>query len=169
MLITRVLLPVVFIPMIVEARLAAINERVQRARGGVEPGGDVYAIMRFAYPAVFLAMIAEGAVWPGHEYVLAGATLFFAAKSLKSWAIASLGDAWTFRVIVRPHVPLVTSGPYRWLHHPNYIAVAGELVAVALMSGARVAGPLGTVLFALLMLKRIAVEERALEASGRQI
>lgn len=167
MLITRLLLAVVFVPMVFEARLAAINERAQLARGGVEPSGDVYAIMRIAYPAVFLAMILEGEWWPAHGYVPAGAALFVAAKALKWWAIVSLGDAWTFRVIVRPGAPLVGAGPYRWLRHPNYVAVAGELAGVALMSGARVAGPLGTVLFGLLMLKRISVEERALEASGR--
>jgi methyltransferase len=169
MLITRVLLAVVFIPMLIEARLAAVNERAQRCRGGIEPDGDVYAIMRVAYPLVFLAMIAEGALWPGHEQVAAGAALFLVAKSLKAWAIVSLGDAWTFRVIVRRDMPLVTAGPYQWLRHPNYVAVAGELVAVALMSGARVTGPAGAVFFIVLMWRRISVEERALKAAERQI
>ena len=166
-MLTRLLLALVFIPMLIEARLAAVNERAQFARGGVEPPGDVYAIMRVAYPGVFLAMIAEGAWWPGHEHVLAGVTVFVGAKILKAWAIASLGEAWTFRVIVRPGVQLVASGPYRWLRHPNYVAVAGELVGVALMSGARIAGPLGTILFGLLMLRRLSVEERALRAGSR--
>ncbi len=171
MLIVRLLLALVFIPMIVEARLAAVNERAQMARGGVEPPGDVYAIMRIAYPAVFLAMIAEG-YWRGAAstsvaFVIAGAVLFALSKLLKWWAIASLGDSWTFRVVVRPGVPLVAAGPYRWLRHPNYVAVAGELAGVALMSGARLAGPLGIVLFGVLMLRRISIEERALAASGR--
>ena len=167
MLITRLLLAAVFVPMLIEARLAAFNERVQLARGGIEPPGDVYAIMRIAYPGVFLAMIAEGGWWPAHGYVLIGAVLFVAAKVLKVWTIVSLGGAWTFRVIVRPGAPLVATGPYRWLRHPNYVAVVGELAGVALMSGARIAGPLGTVLFGVLMFRRISVEERALEASGR--
>jgi methyltransferase len=160
--------------MLIEARLAAVNERAQLARGGVEPPGDVYGVMRIAYPAVFLAMIAEG-WWRGFGpvapsfvfFVIAvpGFVIFVLSKLLKWWAIMSLGDAWTFRVVVRPGMPLVSTGPYRWLRHPNYVAVAGELAGVALMSGARIAGPLGTILFALLMLRRISVEERALEAS----
>jgi methyltransferase len=173
MLISRLLLALVFIPMVIEARLAAVHERVQLARGGIEPRRDVYRIMRIAYPAVFLAMIAEG-WWRGPQdsvffvpFVVAGFVIFVAAKAAKWWAMASLGDAWTFRVIVRPGAPLVSTGPYRWLRHPNYVAVAGELVAVALMSGARIAGPVGTLVFGLLMFKRIAVEERALAASGR--
>ena len=167
MLISRLLLAIVFIPMIVEARLAAVNERAQRARGGIEPPGDVYAIMRIAYPAIFLAMIAEGALWPAHGFVVPGLAVFATAKLLKWWAMASLGSAWTFRVIVSPGVPLVTDGPYRLMRHPNYLAVAGELAGVALMSGARVAGPLGTLCFAALMWRRISVEDRALGASGR--
>jgi len=170
MLVTRLLLALVFVPMLIEARLAAVNERAQRARGGVEPAGDVYQIMRVAYPGVFLAMIAEG--WWGSTFVpaewrVAGVVIFVAAKLLKWAAILSLGGAWTFRVIVRPGAPLITAGPYRWLRHPNYVAVVGELVGVALMSGARVAGPLGAILFGALMLMRIRVEERALSASGR--
>jgi methyltransferase len=165
--IDRILLAVVFIPMIIKARVAAINERAQRRRGGVEAQRDVYRVMSVAYPGVFLAMIREGAWRPGYGFVVAGAVVFTAAKALKYWAIGALGEAWTFRVIVRPGLPLVTSGPYRWLRHPNYVAVAGELAGVALMSGARIAGPLGSLFFILLMYKRISVEERALEASGR--
>ena len=165
-MLTRPLLALVFVPMIVEARLAAVNERVQLARGGVEPPGDVYAIMGIAYPGVFLAMIVFSSIMP-FVVVIAGFVIFVLAKILKAWAIISLGEAWTFRVIVRPGVPLVASGPYRWLRHPNYVAVVGELVGVALMSGARIAGPLGTILFGLLMLRRMSVEERALRASSR--
>jgi methyltransferase len=171
------LLMIVFVPMLVEAQRAARNERVQRARGGIEPAGDVYNVMRVAYPAVFLAMIGEGicrsahAVSPfGHARVAAaGLVVFILAKSLKWWAIASLGHSWTFRVIVVPGDAPVTSGPYAWLRHPNYVAVAFELVAVALMSGARVSGPVGTILFGALMLRRIAVEDPALARHRSQI
>ena len=58
----------------------------------------------------------------------------FAAKALKFWAIASLGTRWTYKVLVMPGLPLVPTGPYRWLRHPNYVGVVGELVAMALMT-----------------------------------
>ena len=54
-------LAVVFVPMLLEAAARARNERAQRARGGIEPAGDVYTMMAIAYPTVFLAMIGEGA------------------------------------------------------------------------------------------------------------
>jgi methyltransferase len=151
--------------MILEARRAARNEAVQRANGGIEPSGDVYGLMRVAYPAVFLAMIAEGAARAGRPaWFDTGVVLFVLAKGLKWWAIRSLGDRWTFRLIMVPGATRVSSGPYRFIKHPNYVAVVGELVAVSLMTGASVFGPIGTAAFVLLVLRRIAVEDRALDA-----
>jgi methyltransferase len=155
---------IVFGSMLIEAALARRNERRQLARGGVEAAGDVYPLMQVAYPASFLAMVAEGWLRGTASEALpaAGATLFCAAKALKYWAIASLGPAWTFRVIVVRGAALVASGPYRYFRHPNYVAVVGELVGVALMTGAYVAGPLAIVMFGALMLKRVTIEDRAL-------
>ncbi|SRR5258706_4609180 len=156
---------IVFGFLVAEAFRAARNERAQRARGGVEPPDDVYKMMRVAYPAAFLVMFVEGLLRgaPMPLFVVAGAIVFAAAKLLKWWAILSLGPSWTFRVIVVPGAARVTSGPYRALRHPNYVAVVGELVGAAVMTGARVAGPIAAIVFAWLMLKRIAVENRALE------
>ena len=160
---------VVFGFMLVEARRAAANERAQRARGGVEPPGDVYALMQAVYPASFLVMLAEGA-WRGAQpqpIFVGGAALFAAAKALKWWAILSLGPFWTFRVIVVPGSRRVISGPYRFVPHPNYVAVVGEFIAIAMMASAVVSGLLALLVFAVLLVKRIAVEERALHVSTR--
>src|SRR5690242_5757285 len=99
--------------MLVEARRAARNERAQRARGGVEPADDVYAVMQIAYPGAFAVMLAEGALRgdPPATAFAVGLTLFALAKALKWWAIVSLGPFWTFRVIVIPGAKLVASGP----------------------------------------------------------
>jgi methyltransferase len=158
----------VFVPMLVEAHRAARNEHEQRSRGGIEPHGDVYSMMRIAYPAAFLVMIAEG-VWrnaqgepASWQMAIVGLALFLIAKALKWWAILSLGQAWTFRVIVVPGAPQVAGGPYAYLRHPNYVAVVLELAGIALASSARVSGPLVTLAFGALMMKRIFVEDKAL-------
>jgi methyltransferase len=161
---------IVFIAMLLEARHASRNERAQRARGGVEPPDDVYGVMRLVYPASFAAMLVEGAVRgaPTSAAVIAGAALFAASKTLKIWAIRSLGPSWTFRVIVVPGAALVETGPYRWLRHPNYVAVIGELASVAMMTGALVAGPTALTVFGLLLVRRIRVEDRSLGDRGSQ-
>jgi methyltransferase len=158
-----------FVPMIVEARLSKRHERALRLRGALEPQGDVYAIMQAAYPACFLGIVAEG--WlrsaPFGAAFGAGALLFTLAKILKYWAIRSLGGRWTFRVLVPPDERRVRSGPYRYLDHPNYLGVAGEIAGAALMARAPVAGVLSFLLFGGLMLARIRIEERALDAGVR--
>jgi methyltransferase len=158
---------VVFVAMAIEARRAARNERAQRARGGFEPPGDVYQTMRVVYPLSFLAMLVEGALagGPSRATALAGVSVFAAAKALKWWAIVSLGPFWTFRVIVIKGVALVIRGPYRWLRHPNYVAVMGELAGVALITGAVWSGVTALAVFGLLLIKRMTVEERALDAA----
>ena len=155
--------------MVVETVRASANERAQRARGGIEPAGDVYTLMRVVYPGAFLAMFAEGALRaaPPWLVVLIGAALFIVAKGLKWWALLSLGPFWTFRVIVVPGARLVSSGPYRWLRHPNYVGVMGELAGVALMTGALVSGVVGIITFGVLVHRRIVVEERALREASR--
>jgi methyltransferase len=88
--------------------------------------------------------------------------VFGIAKALKYWAIATLGRRWTFRVLVPPGSTRIVAGPYRWMRHPNYVAVIGELAGAAAMMRAIVAGPIATVGFGALMLARIRIEERAL-------
>jgi methyltransferase len=164
-----ILFLLVFGSMLIEARRASRNERAQRARGGIEPPGDVYPVMRVVYPAAFLAMFAEGFArgGPASSWVVAGASLFTAAKALKWWAILSLGPSWTFRVLVVPGAPLVVAGVYRWLRHPNYVAVLGELAGVAVAAGAPASGVVALVAFSALLVKRVAVEERTLDMTAR--
>jgi methyltransferase len=164
-----VVLSAVLVMMLAELWLSMSNERTLRALGAIEAADPVFSAMRVAYPAVFIAMGLEG-VLTGVELgtmTFAGVALMFAAKALKFWAIASLGTRWTFKVFVIPAVPRVTGGPYRWLRHPNYVAVVGELIAMALMTRARVTGPLGTLFFAWLLMRRIAAEEKAMELYSR--
>ena len=93
-----------------EAVLSSFNERALRARGAIEPPGDVINVMRWVYPGAFIAMGIEGALsGPAPPNVLMGGlALFGIAKALKIWAISSLGPRWTYRVLVVPGAPLVT-------------------------------------------------------------
>lgn len=157
---------VVFGFMLVEARRASENERAQRARGGIEARHDVYPAMQVAYPGVFVAMLCEGLFRPEPSPLLLalGVAVFTAGKALKWWAISALGPCWTFRVIVVPGATPVVTGPYRYLRHPNYVGVFGELAGAGLIAAAPVAGLLGTLMFTGLIAARVRVENRALDA-----
>lgn len=158
------LLAAAFLPMLVEAAVSSRHERTLRELGAMEPAGDVIGIMQLAYPGAFLCMVGEAFVRrvPADTVMWTGAAIFILAKGLKYWAIATLGTRWTFRVLVPPTSALVTSGPYRFLRHPNYVAVIGELIAFAMMAHAWISGPIGSVGFLLLIVARVRVEERAL-------
>jgi methyltransferase len=153
--------------MIGEAVLSAHNERVLRERGAIEPAGDVYQVMRYAYPASFVAMAIEGALTgpAPREVLLVGLLVFGYAKALKIWAISALGVRWTYRVLVVPGAALVSHGPYAFIRHPNYVAVVGELAGMAMIVWSPGSGTLAVIGFGALMLRRIAIEDRAL---GRQ-
>jgi methyltransferase len=153
----------VLLVMLAELNVSRKHDRVLRSRHAWEPPGDVYRLMAWAYPLTFAAMTMEAVIagprWPG--LMLPGVAILVAAKLLKLWAIASLGDRWTFRVLIVPE-PLVATGPYAFIRHPNYVAVIGEIVGFALLVGSPVAGAVSLVGFGELLRRRVAVEERAL-------
>ena len=162
--VVALVLGAVYLLMLVELQVAVFNDRALRARGAVEPPDDVYPIMRFAYPAAFLLIGLEALrhAWLYRDVVLVGLLLFGWAKALKFWVIHTLGSRWSYRVMVVPGLPLVASGPYRWIRHPNYVAVLAEIGAIAVALSAPIAGVIAVLGFGWLLRKRIAVEERAL-------
>ena len=147
-----------------EAVLSAFNEAQLRAKGAIEPQGDVIGTMRWAYPLAFVAMGVEGALTgpAPRDVLMYGLALLGVAKALKLWAITTLGSRWTYKVLVLPNAPLINSGPYAFLSHPNYVGVVGEIASVAMIVWAPITGVLATIGFGWLMIKRIAIENRAL-------
>ncbi|MFL6280736.1 MAG: isoprenylcysteine carboxylmethyltransferase family protein [Vicinamibacterales bacterium] len=163
-MVALIVLVLAFVPMLLEARLSARHERALRTAGAFEPHDDVYPWMRIVYPAAFVTMAIEAArrsSGVNHVFVL-GLFVFCLGKGVKYWAMSTLGPRWTFRVLVPPSSSPTRRGPYRFLRHPNYFGVIGELVGIALMARAPVTGSLSVVAFAMLLARRIRVEERAL-------
>ncbi len=168
---------VVFGFMIAEQRVSRRNERRLRAANAVEAPNDVYRTLALLYPLAFFVMAIEGA-WRaasaatpaanGPSWMASGVLLFAASKALKYWAIRSLADRWSFRVLVEPGRPLVVTGPYAYIAHPNYVAVMGELAGAAMMVTAPISGPIMILLFALVLRRRIQIESDALRALGGQ-
>ncbi|MGW7241505.1 isoprenylcysteine carboxyl methyltransferase family protein [Streptomyces sp. NPDC054804] len=155
---------------VAELVVARRNERWSTARGGTVSGQGHYPAMVALHTALLIACPAE--VWlAGRPFVPALAwpmlAALAAAQALRWWCIATLGPRWNTRVIVVPGLPLVTSGPYRWrwLRHPNYVAVVVEGVALPLVHTAWVTAAVFSALNAALLTVRIRCEDRALAAA----
>lgn len=136
-----------------------------RARGGVEFGAGHYPAMVVLHTGLLVGCVAE-VIWLDRPFlpVLGWPMLVIvlAAQGLRWWCIATLGRQWNTRVVVVPGAPRVIGGPYRYLPHPNYVAVIAEGVALPLVHTAWVTALVFTVLNAVLLRTRINTENRAL-------
>jgi methyltransferase len=149
-----------------ELALSRRNAKRAFARGAVEVGQRHYRVMA-AFHTLFLVACAGEALWHRDARVpswlmataLGGA---LAAQALRYWAIATLGERWNVRVIVLPGAAPVVAGPYRWVRHPNYLAVAAEMLCVPLIHGAFFLAALFSLGNAALLTVRIRAEEAAL-------
>ncbi len=146
----------------VELGIAARNTARLRAQGAVEVdarGYPWFVVLHGTWLAsLFLLVPADVAPsWP----LLA---VFAALQLGRLWVIAALGRRWTTRVIVLPGATLVEGGPYRYLRHPNYAVVAGEIAVLPLAFGALALALIFSAINLALTARRIAIENRALAA-----
>lgn len=149
------------VELVVSKRNAAWSMR----RGGVETGRGHYPVMVVLHTGLLLGALVE--VWWRRPDVVTPLAwtmlaLVVASQALRWWCIAALGPRWNTRVIVVPGLPPVTSGPYRWLSHPNYVAVVVEGAALPLVHSAWITAIVFTVCNAALLAVRLRVENAAL-------
>ena len=160
-----ILLFAVGVERLAELVLAQRNLAWSRARGGVEIGAGHYPVMVILHLALLVGCVVEVIVmqrpfipalaWP----MLA---LVVAAQGLRWWCITTLGRQWNTRVVVIPGAPRIDGGPYRWISHHNYVAVAVEGLALPLVHSAWVTALAFTTLNAALLSTRVSVENSAL-------
>jgi methyltransferase len=141
------------------------NARWACARGGKEFGHNHYPVMVTVHAALLLGCVVE--VWALHRPFIAWLgwpmlALVVLSQVLRWWCVRTLGRRWNTLVIVVPQAPLIRRGPYRWLHHPNYVAVVVEGVALPLVHTAWLTAACFTLANALLLTVRIRVENAAL-------
>jgi methyltransferase len=144
------------------------NARWAFAHGGEEFGRSHYPVMVALHTALLLGCVGE--VWALHRPFIAWLgwpmlALVVLSQALRWWCVATLGHRWNTLVIVVPQAPLVHRGPYRWLHHPNYVAVVVEGVALPLVHTAWLTAACFTLANALLLTVRIRVENAALSGA----
>jgi methyltransferase len=137
-----------------------------KARGGVEVGRSHYRAMVAVHVWLLVGSVLEVVVlgrvflpwlgWPALVGVLA-------AQGLRWWCIITLGPQWNTRVVVVPGAGRVTGGPYRWLRHPNYLAVVVEGVCLPIVHTAWITASTFTVANAWVLRRRIDIENNALD------
>jgi len=149
----------------VELLVSRRNARLAFAAGGVETGRGQYAVMVAVHALFPLACAAEVLVlhrrFPGVAGYAALAVAL-GAQALRWWVVATLGRRWNTRIIVVPGEGPVTEGPYRYLRHPNYLAVMLEALAVPLIHGAWLSAVVFVGANVALLGARIPAEERAM-------
>lgn len=168
-LLYTLLVLLVAVQRLVELRVSKRHERRLRARGAVEAGAGHYPVM-VALHTLFLVSCVVEVWWLGRPFVpwlgWTALAVLVAAQGLRYWTISTLGERWTTRVLVPPDEPRVAGGPFRYLRHPNYLAVALEIAALPLVHAAWLTAVVFSLADALLLRVRIGVEERALAAGG---
>jgi methyltransferase len=149
-----------------ELMLARYNTRALMARGAIEVGAAHYPLVVAAHTAWLIALWVFGR---NQEVNLPALAVFVALQLLRVWVLATLGSRWTTRIIVLPGEALVASGPYRYLAHPNYAVVVGEIALLPLALHLPLLALVFTALNAAALIIRIRAESRALgEVAGRR-
>lgn len=144
-----------------ELVIARRNTRALMARGAIEIGAGHYPYI----VAVHASWLVALAAWVGLQAPAVNVPLliiFVALQAARLWVLWSLGAFWTTRIITIPGAPLVLRGPYRFVHHPNYVVVILEIAVLPLVFGAGVIAVLFSVLNAAVLFVRIRAENQAL-------
>ncbi|MBW8172618.1 isoprenylcysteine carboxyl methyltransferase family protein [Ornithinimicrobium sp. Arc0846-15] len=160
-----VLLGLVVLERLLELILSKRHAAWALSQGGVEYGRGHYPPMVVLHTALLLAAFGEAWLsdrpflpWLGWSMLV----VVLAAQGLRWWCIATLGRQWNTRVIVVPGLRLVKRGPYRFLSHPNYLAVVAEGIALPLVHTSWLTALVFTALNAWLLTVRIRTEDAAL-------
>jgi methyltransferase len=162
------LIAAVAVERLVELVISKRHARWALAAGGVEHGRRHYPAMVAIHTGLLVGVLVE--VWVADRPFLPALgwsmlALAAASQALRWWCVGTLGRRWNTLVIVVPGLPLVDRGPYRFLRHPNYVAVVIEGFALPLVHTAWWTAVLFTLANAAVLAVRLRVENAALRSA----
>lgn len=155
------ILGLVAVQRLAELALSARNTRRLLQRGGREVGRAHYPLFVWLHASWLAAIAVTTPVDITPRWGLVA--VFFILQMLRVWIIVTLGPFWTTRVITLDGAPLIRSGPFRFVRHPNYWVVAGEIAVLPLAFGDWRIALVWSVLNGLLLRHRIGIEARVLD------
>ena len=155
------ILALVTLQRIGELWLSNRNTRRLLGRGAREVGAGHYPLIVAVHALWLITLWWLAPTRPVDGFWLA---LYVLLQLARIWVLASLGERWTTRIIVPPDAPLVRRGPYRFVNHPNYVVVTGEIAVLPLAFGLWPVALLFTLLNAAVLATRIREESRALSS-----
>ncbi|MGO6711961.1 isoprenylcysteine carboxylmethyltransferase family protein [Rhizobium johnstonii] len=145
-----------------ELVLARRNTAALLAKGAREVAPEHYPVMVALHASWIIGLWLTA---PGRPVALFWFLVFMGLQVLRLWVLATLKGRWTTRIIVLPGTPLVRSGPYRFLRHPNYAIVVGEIAALPLAFGLPLYAIVFSLLNALILHVRVKAENAALKSA----
>jgi methyltransferase len=154
---------------LVELRISKNHQREMLVRGAAKVEEPRFRWMVMLHTAVLLGSAAE-VVFLHRPFVPVLATvmlaIFLAANAVRWWVIRTLGEHWNVQVVDSTRLGVVTSGPFRFVRHPNYAAVFAEMMALPLIHTAWITAIAGTLAHAVVLRMRLSTEERVLFANA---
>jgi len=163
------LLAAVGVGRLLEMRLSRRHQRTLSARGFAREREPAFAAMVALHTLILVGAAVEVVVAPRPllAAITAPALLLFAlANLLRWWVIRAMAEQWNVQVVNALPMGVVTTGPFRWVRHPNYVAVFVELLALPLIHAALLTATLGAIAHLFVLAKRIVFEERFLMADA---
>ena len=153
---------------LIELIIAKRNEKILKAQGAIEFDKNGYKAIAVMHVAFFISLISEKVFFQRtlNTYWIVFAVLFTGAQVLRYWAIKGLGVYWNTKILVLPNHKLVNSGPYKYLRHPNYIAVVIEFAVIPLIFSCYLTAFVFSVINLILLRRRIKIEEDALKKAS---
>ena len=159
-----IIIVILAIQRLLELLIARRNENFVRAKGAKEYDAKGYKLIVLMHIAFFISLISEYIFFGknlSHYWILL-LIIFLLAQILRYWAISTLGYYWNTKILVTPNTQPINQGPYKYIRHPNYLAVIVEITVIPLIFSCYFTAVFFSILNLIVLRRRIRIEEQAL-------
>ena len=162
-----IILGILIVQRVSEYPIARKNEMHMKANGAREFDKSGYRVIVLMHIGFFISLVLEYILLYGklNKFWIPLLILFILAQFLRYWAIGTLGRYWNTKILVIPETMPINRGPYKYMKHPNYIAVITEIAVIPLIFSCYLTAVVFSILNILVLRRRIKIEEKALSGA----